>query len=96
MTGVQTCALPIWIRALEQVASLRPDLVLADVQMPGMDGLEATRRIKTQPGAPRVIVFTIHDTGCYRDAAKGAGADLFIPKGKLGVLLAPAILSLFS
>ncbi len=48
--------------ALEQVTQLQPDLVLMDVAMPNMNGLEATRHIKAQPGAPRVVMLTLHDS----------------------------------
>jgi DNA-binding NarL/FixJ family response regulator len=55
--------------ALEQVARLQPDLVLMDLAMPGMNGLEATQRIKAQPGAPRVVMLTMYDDPAYRAAA---------------------------
>lgn len=56
-----------------------PDVVLMDILMPGMDGLEATRCIKdAQPGV-RVVVLTLHAS--YRDQARAAGADAFLVKG---------------
>jgi len=83
--------------ALEQTAALRPDLVLMDFVMPGMGGLEATRRLKTSTGtdAPRVIMLSLHEHPMYREAALNAGADGFIPKSKLGATLLPMIHSLF-
>ena len=57
----------------------RPDVVLMDVQMPVMDGLEATRRIKSQRPEVRVIVLTLH--GDRRAEALAAGADVFLVKG---------------
>ena len=48
--------------ALDQVARLNPDLVLMDVAMPGMDGLEATQHIKARANAPLVIILTFYDT----------------------------------
>jgi len=66
--------------AVEEVERLLPDLVLIDVQMPGIGGLEATRRIKARPHAPRVIVLTMHDTAEYREAAEAAGANGFLSK----------------
>jgi DNA-binding NarL/FixJ family response regulator len=81
--------------ALKQTAALRPDLVLMDLAMPGMGGLEATRRLKTAPRAPRVIMLSFHEHSMYRLAALDAGANGFIPKSKLGTALLPMIHSLF-
>ena len=66
--------------ALTAVERLRPDLVLMDVAMPGMDGLEATRRIKSHPGAPLVVMLTFHATQVARQEAWAAGADGFVAK----------------
>jgi DNA-binding NarL/FixJ family response regulator len=65
---------------VELVARVQPDLVLMDVAMPGMNGLEATRLIKAQADAPRVVMLTAHDIPQYHSAAKAAGADSFISK----------------
>lgn len=81
--------------ALEQAARLRPDLVLMDVAMPGLDGLETTQHLKAQPGPPRVIILTLYDTPKYRDAAQHAGADGFVPKADFGEKLLPLIDALF-
>jgi DNA-binding NarL/FixJ family response regulator len=81
--------------ALEQVTALHPDLVLMDVAMPGMTGLQATRAIKVQPGAPRVIILTLHDNTEYRAAAETAGADAFVAKWELDTALLPLICKLF-
>jgi two-component system nitrate/nitrite response regulator NarL len=66
--------------ALARVAALQPDLVLLDIVMPGMDGFEVARRLKSQPSAPHVVMVTIHDDASYRVAAREAGADGFISK----------------
>ncbi len=81
--------------ALEQVARLHPDLVLMDLTMPGMGGLEATRRLKSDVGAPRVIVLSLHEDPMYRRAALEVGANGFVTKSKLGTALMPMIHSLF-
>jgi DNA-binding NarL/FixJ family response regulator len=65
---------------VELVTQRQPDLVLMDVAMPGMNGMEATRLIKAQPNAPRVVILTSHDLSHYRTAAKAVGADSFISK----------------
>jgi DNA-binding NarL/FixJ family response regulator len=68
--------------AVRAAARLRPDIVLMDVRMPVMDGLEATRRI-TAGGEPRprVIVLTTFDLDEYVYAALRAGASGFLLKG---------------
>jgi CheY-like chemotaxis protein len=66
--------------ALTAVERLHPDLVLMDVAMPGMDGLEATRRIKSRADAPLVVILTFHATQVARQEAWAAGADGFVAK----------------
>ena len=78
-------------QALALVPEVQPDVVLMDVAMPGMNGFEATRRIKAQPNAPRVFVLTSHDLAHYRTAAQDAGADHFINKADFGAELLPLI-----
>lgn len=58
---------------------LHPDLVIMDVQMPNMDGLEATRRIKADHPEMRVVLLTTYRD--YQAAATRAGADAFLLKG---------------
>ena len=81
--------------ALQAVDRLRPDLVLMDLAMPGMSGLEATRRIKAQAGAPRVVILTLYNNHGYRAAARSAGADGFVSKSEFGENLLPLICDLF-
>ncbi|MFF7656740.1 response regulator [Streptomyces sp. NPDC007983] len=67
--------------AVEAVRRTRPDVVLMDVRMPEMDGLEATRRILTSaPDDPRVIILTTFDLDRYVYAALSAGASGFLLK----------------
>jgi DNA-binding NarL/FixJ family response regulator len=61
------------------VSEHHPDVVLMDVRMPVMDGLEATRRIKSQWPEVKVITLTMHPK--YRSQALAAGADVFLLKG---------------
>lgn len=82
--------------ALEHMSQLCPDLVLMDIAMPHMNGLEATRSIKAQPGAPRVVILTQYDTAAYRAAALAVGADGFIPKSEFGVQVLPLIRTLLN
>jgi DNA-binding NarL/FixJ family response regulator len=81
--------------AVEQVTRVQPDLVLMDCGMPGMNGLEATHNIKAWPGAPRVVILTLHDNAEYRAAAQAAGADGYVTKSEFGMALLPFIHTLF-
>lgn len=58
----------------------RPDVVLLDIRMPVMDGLEATRRLHARPDPPHVIVLTTFDGDDYVVGAIAAGADGFLLK----------------
>ena len=81
---------------LEQVNYLHPDLVLMDLAMPGLNGLETTRKIKAKPDSPRVIILTLHDNPEYQLASAAVRADGFVPKPDFGVKLIPQIYSLFT
>jgi CheY-like chemotaxis protein len=61
------------LRNALKVASMRPDLVLMNLEMPGMSGLEAMRRLKTEPDAPRVIIMTLHEEN--RSLGRAGGGD---------------------
>ncbi|MGW4623327.1 response regulator [Streptomyces sp. NPDC004592] len=66
--------------AVRKTAELHPDVVLMDVRMPGMDGIEATRRIAAQGNRSRVLVLTTFDLDEYVHAALRAGASGFLLK----------------
>jgi DNA-binding NarL/FixJ family response regulator len=66
--------------AVDAVRTLRPDVVLMDIRMPGMDGIEATGYIAGEPDAPRVLVLTTFDLDEYVYRALEAGASGFLLK----------------
>jgi DNA-binding NarL/FixJ family response regulator len=67
-------------QAVTLVGELRPDVVLMDVRMPGVDGIEATRRITAAADAPRVVMLTTFDMDEYVYDALQAGAAGFLLK----------------
>jgi DNA-binding NarL/FixJ family response regulator len=69
--------------AIEKVKELFPDVVLMDIAMPQMNGLEATRIIKQRWPKTKVLIATTHDEPLYRMQALEAKADGFILKGSL-------------
>ena len=77
--------------ALEQIGRSRPDLVLMDLNMPRMNGFEATQRIKGLAPEVRVIVLSLHDAEEFRTAAQRAGAEDFVTKQEFAASL-PALL----
>jgi len=77
--------------AVRQARALRPDLVLMDVRMPVMDGLEATRQLMSTPPAPRVLMLTTFDLDDYVYAALRAGASGFLLKDATAAELVHAV-----
>ncbi len=76
--------------AVHWAETYQPDVILMDVRMPEMDGLEATRCIKAQWPNIRVVVLTVH--AAYRQEALAVGADYFLVKGCPNEVLMEAIL----
>ena len=68
------------LEAIAQAAATTPDVVVMDVRMPRMDGIEATRRILASADPPRVLVLTTFDEDEYAYAALRAGASAFLIK----------------
>ncbi|MDT9680917.1 response regulator transcription factor [Streptomyces sp. TRM76323] len=75
------------VEALQVLRSTAVDVVLMDVRMPKLDGVEATRRICAEPGAPRVLILTTFDLDEYAFSGLKAGASGFmlkdVPPGEL-------------
>ena len=78
--------------AIEQTCALAPDLVLLDLAMPEMDGLEALPHIRVAPSAPQVIVLSAFSPDQMAKAALAAGAMSYLEKNHLATTLVPHIL----
>ncbi len=81
--------------ALAVARSARPDLVLLDLEMPVMDGIEATSFLRRECPAARVVIVTVHDTPELRKLCHDRGACGFIAKGALNDELPTVVLRLF-
>jgi DNA-binding NarL/FixJ family response regulator len=77
--------------AVHAVTSTRPDLVLMDVRMPNVDGIEATRRIRALPSPPKVLILTTFDLDEYVFSGLRAGASGFLLKDTLAADLISAV-----
>ena len=81
--------------AIEKAQELIPDVLVMDIAMAGMDGLEATRRIRKKNPKVRVLVLTQHDNREYIVSAIKAGVAGYLPKRALGSDLVSAIRAVF-
>ena len=68
------------LEAIAQSEALRPDVVLMDLAMPEMGGLQATRLIKAQDAPPYIVIASHFDDAEHREHAMRAGADNFVSK----------------
>lgn len=80
--------------AVLQVMRLRPQVVVMDVAMPGISGLEITRRVKELQDAPFVVIATMHDHSEIRVAAQSCRADGFVAKSRFCTDLPPLVKAL--
>jgi CheY-like chemotaxis protein len=68
------------LQAVTMAADLQPDIIVMDVRMPGLDGLQATTRITGAHPHIRVVVYSVFDSDETQHAAHQAGAAAFVPK----------------
>jgi DNA-binding NarL/FixJ family response regulator len=68
--------------AVAKAKTFNPDLVVMDLSMPGMHGLEATRRLKKEHGPVQVILFTGHENILPQSDAEQAGLDAVVSKSE--------------
>ena len=80
------------LEAVRLAGALAPEVVVMDLEMPGLDGCEATRRIKRLAPKMRVIILSVHAGPEEMERARAAGADDFVVKGASYETLMQAIL----
>jgi two-component system response regulator NreC len=83
------------MEALRQARQLKPDLILMDIRMSGINGLDATLTLRSEMPEIRVIVVTMYDMQEYREAAAACGASGYVVKRRLAETLLPTIRGLF-
>jgi len=91
---VGTCEAVNGIEAIRCVEECKPDIVLMDVRMPRMDGIEATRIIRTKSAQVPVIILSMYSE--HQAAALAAGANAFLSKGELPERLLAVLTAAFS
>src|SRR5690606_15371860 len=73
--------------AVALATTLRPDVVIMDVTMPHLDGIDATHALRQQAPGSAVVILSLHDDASTRDRARLAGATAFIAKHEADSLL---------
>jgi DNA-binding NarL/FixJ family response regulator len=76
---------------LDEVARLRPDMVVLDISMPILNGIEAARRLKAMGAAARIVFLTVQSDVDYLRAALGTGALGYVLKSELASDLLPCL-----
>ena len=77
--------------ALALVRRVRPDVVITDLVMPHLNGIELTRRIRAELPQTRVVLMSSYTEDAYRLMASDSGADVFVSKQVITSTLVPAI-----
>ncbi len=80
-------------QALVAASTLRPDIVLVDIQLPGIDGFEVARRLAAAPDAPCVVLTSSRDRSQYGARLTGAPVSGFIAKQDLSAAALNALLA---
>jgi CheY-like chemotaxis protein len=80
--------------AVQIVSQQFPDIVIMDIQLPGMNGIEAVRRIKQMNPQTQAVILSMYNDRAFREDAMKAGASAYINKHDMQVELIPTLLSL--
>lgn len=75
----------------QQIGKISPDVIVMDLSMQGMGGIEAIRRVRLKNAKVRILVFTMHDNVAFVEQAMDAGANGYITKNNAGNVLVHAI-----
>ncbi len=78
-------------RMLDAVAILKPDIVVMDISMPEISGLELARLMQENPPAPPVVFVTVHEDPEFMEAAQDVGAAGYVVKSTMETELKPAL-----
>jgi len=90
--GWEVCGqAPDGAEAIEKVRKLRPDLVVLDVSMPGIDGLETARRLRKENAEIKIVIMRQHDPARLLPRALEVGANACVDKGSLAMDIGDAI-----
>jgi CheY-like chemotaxis protein len=81
-------------KAIELTSQYHPDIVLMDIQLPGINGIEAIRRIKKISPRTQALILSVMNVAIYKDEAMEAGASAYINKQHMHAELIPAIAQL--
>jgi len=82
--------------AVTMAQTISPCLVIMDIGLPGMNGIEAAQGIKAVAPATRVVMLTIYDDGGHKAAAAAAGVSAYVPKRKVQTELLPVLTRLLA
>lgn len=68
------------VDALQKTSSLKPDLVILDIELPDLDGFAVTRQIKSMPDPPRIVMLSMHNDILSQKRGAESGCDAFVGK----------------
>ena len=83
-------------QAIDIMQAKSPCAVIMDISLPGMNGIEATRHIKSTMPTTQVVILTIHEEEAFRADAKTAGASAFVTKRVMRKELVPALTAILT